>query len=70
MIWQMKSTAAKLGIKLKNNEYINILLYADDIVLLAENEANFQKVLNILHSWCHKWRISVNESKSEIVPFS
>ena len=28
-----------------------------------------QKVLNILHSWCHKWRISVNESKSEIVHF-
>ena len=39
--------AAKLGIKLKNSEYINILLYTDDIVLLAENVANLQKVLNI-----------------------
>ena len=37
--------SAKLGIKLNNNEYINILLYADDIVLLAENETNLQKML-------------------------
>lgn len=61
--------AAKLGVKLKNNEYINILLYADDIVLLSESEENLQKVLNILHRWCYKWRITVNETKSNIMHF-
>ena len=55
--------------KLNNNEYINILLYADDIVLLAENEANLQKMLQLLYKWCYKWRLNVNESKSKVIHF-
>lgn len=48
---------------------LSILLYADDIVLMAENEFNLQKMLDIMGSWCRKWRISINNEKTQIVHF-
>ncbi len=48
---------------------VSILLYADDIVLLAENEADLQCMIDKLHEWCNKWRMMVNESKTNIVHF-
>ena len=43
---------------------ISILLYADDIVLLSETEEKLQQMLNILNSWCAKWRMKVNHDKT------
>ncbi len=41
-----------------------ILLYADDIDLLAENEADLQCMTNKLHAWCKngEWR-SINQKQ-------
>jgi len=44
-------------------------LFADDIVLLAENETNLQSMLNILSNWCNKWGIKINASKSKCMHF-
>ena len=52
-----------------NDDNICLLLYADDIVLLEENENDMQHVLDILWKWCEKWRINVNISKSNIMHF-
>ena len=46
---------------------INILLYADDIVLFAENEADLQSLLNIVEIWCQNWRLEVNLTKTNIL---
>ena len=46
---------------------LNILLYADDIVLFAENELDLQFLLNIVEIWCEKWRLEVNLSKTNIL---
>ena len=59
---------ANLGISISGRN-IGILLYADDIVLLAENELNVQRQLDILNTWCNKWRLNVNSTKSEIIHF-
>ena len=48
-------------------EVINILLYADDIVLLAQNEPDLQLLLNIVEPWCKKWRLEVNLTKTNIL---
>ena len=45
---------------------LNILLYADDIVLFAENEEDLQSLLFIVQIWCKKWRLEVNLSKTNI----
>ena len=39
---------------------VTILLYADDIVLLAPNESSLQKQLHAIYNWCRKWRMKVN----------
>ena len=59
---------ANLGISISGRN-IGILLYADDIVLLAKNELNLQRQLDILNTWCNKWRLTVNLTKSEIIHF-
>ena len=46
---------------------INILLYADDIVLFAETEEDLQSLLLIVQIWCEKWRLEVNLSKTNIL---
>ena len=48
---------------------ISILLYADDIIVLAETEDNLQSMLNQLSAWCNKWRMLINTDKSQIIHF-
>ena len=57
-----------IGVKIDNLD-ISILLYADDIVLLAENEQNLQQMLTHLYNWCEKWQLEVNQEKTQIVHF-
>jgi hypothetical protein len=45
------------------------LLYADDIVLISENESDLQEMLNLLNSWCSTNKMFVNAKKSHIVHF-
>ena len=46
---------------------MNILLYADDIVLLASQETDLQFLLNIVENWCRKWRLEVNLAKTNVM---
>lgn len=48
---------------------LSILLYADDIVLIAENEVSLQNMLDIMSSWCSKWRLTINSEKTQVVHF-
>ena len=44
-----------------------ILLYADDIVLLADSETDLQSLLYLTEAWCKKWRLEINLSKTNIM---
>ena len=44
-------------------------MYADDIVLLAENSDDLQLLLNSLNDWCGINSMNINGSKSNIVHF-
>ena len=48
---------------------LSILLYADDVVLVAETENDLQEMLNQVTDWGRKWRIKFNNSKSKIVHY-
>ena len=50
---------------------VRLLLYADDIVLLAETRRDLQNMLNIVTSYSKKWRFRVNpkKGKSEVMLF-
>ena len=47
--------------------FINILLYADDIVFIAKNENDLQDLLFIVENWCLKWILEVNLAKTNIM---
>ncbi len=48
---------------------VSIMLYADDICLLSENEEDMQHMINELEKWCQKWDMKVNTDKTMIVHF-
>ena len=48
---------------------IRLLLYADDIVLVADNINIMQKMINNLENYCTQWNMEVNLAKSEMLVF-
>ena len=57
---------ANCGIPIRN-ERCGILMYADDVVLLAESPDQLQQCLDILHTWTRQWRLTVNTSKTKVM---
>ena len=56
-----------VGLKLENDIFLNVLLCADDIVLMAEREEDLQWLLYLVESWCLKWRLEINLTKTNIM---
>lgn len=48
---------------------IRVLLYADDIVILAEDKDVLQRMIYNLEDYCVKWNLIVNLAKSKIMVF-
>ena len=46
---------------------MSLLLYADDIVLLAANHRNAQQMLDVMGFWCCRWGMKVDIMTSEVV---
>ena len=46
------------------------LLYADDTVILSENEAELQIALDSVHEYCIMYKLTVNTSTTKIMVFS
>ena len=68
MILQTKSKI-RIEISLENgtNFLLSILLYADDIVLIAANENDLQVLIFIVETWCKKWRLELNLTKTNVM---
>ena len=50
-----------------NGRPINCLLYADDLVLISTSKEGLQSHLDSLSSFCIKWKLNVNLSKSKVL---
>ena len=48
---------------------VQVLLYADDLVLLSESPQGLQQLLDVLQEFCQQYNMAVNVPKSEIVVF-
>lgn len=55
-----------IGIKF-GDQLLSILLYAHDNVIYAQNESDLQKLLDIICSWCMKWRPDINNDKTQMM---
>ena len=54
------------GIKINDLSFTH-LLYADDIVLVADCETSLQNNINALHEFCRKWHLIVNVGKTNVM---
>ena len=61
-------TVKNCGIDI-NGEKICAFLYADDLVLVSNDEESLQSMLNTMQKWCSKWRLLINDSKSNVIHF-
>jgi hypothetical protein len=48
---------------------IRVLLYADDIVIVADEPKSLQTMIMNLEKYCNNWNMSVNMNKSKIMVF-
>ena len=51
--------STELGVSI-GEEKVNMRMYADDLVLLGENENDLQSLLDVLYKWCDNWNVQVN----------
>ena len=51
------------------NSYVCCLLYADDLVIVADTAEDLQVLLSCLDEWCHTWKLSINIDKLAIMHF-
>ena len=58
-----------LGIKI-SNEVVSVLLFADDMVLVAENEIELGHLMGKVKEYCDKWQLVVNVNKTKVVVVS
>ena len=66
LIGRLKKAAE--GIKIRDCK-VNTLLFADDLVLIAENPTMLQKLLDALKEWCLDNGMSINPNKTKIMHF-
>ncbi len=48
---------------------LSILLFADDIALIADIPQALQAMLDTVTDWCQRWRLSINVEKTNVVHF-
>ena len=53
-----------------NNQPLNCLMYADDIVLLSTSSTGLQDKLDKLSKYCNDWCLDVNVSKTKVLIFN
>jgi exonuclease III len=51
-------------------ERIEVLLYADDMVLLAEDEAGLNRMMEKVKEYCNEWKLEVNVGKTKAMVVS
>jgi hypothetical protein len=64
----MGQRARSCGVEL-GGQLVRMLLYADDLALIAQSAAHLQLMLNALHAFCVEYDMDVNVDKTEIVVF-
>ena len=59
-----------LGIQLSSGKTVGGMLFANDFVGISDSKESLQKLLDIVYSYCSKWRSRANGSKSAVMVFS
>ena len=70
MICKKEVEQTGLGIQLSSGKTVGGMLFADDFVGISDSKESLQKLLDVVYSYCSKWELRANVSKSAIMVFS
>ena len=57
------------GIFVGNAIEVFLLLYVDDIVLVADTVLELQRKIHVVEQFCDKWGMEVNLTKTQVIVF-
>ena len=60
----------ELGVKFDEVTRVPGLLYADDLVIFADNDDNLNRAFDVVNEWCKDWDLKVNVEKCNVIHFS
>jgi len=66
---ELKQKHSEHGVPLGPGQRLVLLLYADDIVLLSEDEAGVARLMAAVHAYSVRWRFEINHSKCGLMCF-
>ena len=58
---------ADLGIQLGGGKKVGGMLFADDFVGVSGSKEGLQKLIDVVHGYCNKWRLKDNVCKSAVM---
>ena len=59
--------ASSMGAQLPDGSAVNILLFADDIIILGRTTDELEQLRGILEGWCEDFRMRVSAAKTNII---
>ena len=69
-IFNIMNSNNSSDITLDNDNKINALMYADDLIIISDSKEGLQKQMDKLNSFCTKWKLDVNIKKTKIMVFN
>ena len=61
---------AEHGLQLSSGKTFGGMLFADDFVGISDSKESLRMLLDVVYSYCSKWRLRANMSKSAVMVFS
>lgn len=58
-----------LGVKIDDGNKLSLLLYADDICVIANSKNELQRMMDAVSLYTRRWRFEINMKKTKVVVF-
>ena len=59
--------ATGVGVHVESGVFINVLLFADDIILIANSPETLDQLKDIMETWCLDFRMKILIGKTKII---
>ena len=69
-IFKLIDDKTKQSPELEEHSPINVLMYADDLVIFAHSEKQLQSHVTLLSEFCVKWNLQINIKKTKTMVFN
>jgi len=63
----VRMRASGVGLRLESGELVNILLFADDIIIISNSPESLAELKAILEQWCKDYKMKISISKTNII---